>query len=132
MRGKIPDAVPISKRPDSVQDRAVPGHWEGDLLCGPNIRSVVTMVERHSRYGMLIKVKNRETQTGINALIKHARRLPDQLYNSLTWDGGGEMPDHKRFTMETDIQVYFCDPKSPWQRGTNENTNRLLHQYMPK
>ena len=131
-RGKIPDAVPISERPACVEDRAVPGHWEGDLLCGPNIHSVVTLVERHSRYVMLLKVKNRATETVVNALIKNARRLPNELYTSLTWDRGVEMTDHKRFTVATNIDVYFCDPQSPWQRGSNENTNRLLRQYLPK
>lgn len=131
-RGKIPDAVPISERPACVEDRAVPGHWEGDLICGPNIHSVVTLVERHSRNVMLLKVKNRETETIINALIKNAKRLPAELYKSLTWDRGGEMTDHKRFTVATNIDVYFCDPQSPWQRGSNENTNRLLRQYLPK
>lgn len=131
-RGKIPDAVPISQRPASVEDRAVPGHWEGDLLCGPNIHSVVTLVERHSRYVMLLKVKNRETETVINALIKNAKRLPAEMYKSLTWDRGCEMTDHKRFTVATNIDVYFCDPQSPWQRGSNENTNRLLRQYLPR
>lgn len=131
-RGTIPDAVPISERPASVEDRAVPGHWEGDLICGPNIHSVVTLVERHSRYVMLIKVPNRETGTVVNALIKNAKRLPTEMYKSLTWDRGGEMTDHKRFTVATNIDVYFCDPQSPWQRGSNENTNRLLRQYLPK
>ena len=131
-RGKIPNAVPISQRPASVEDRAIPGHWEGDLLCGPNVHSVVTLVERGTRYVMLIKVKNRETETVINALIKNARRLPSELYKSLTWDRGVEMTDHEKFTVATNIDVYFCDPKSPWQRGTNENTNRLLRQYLPK
>jgi IS30 family transposase len=130
--GQIPDAVSISERPASVEDRAVPGHWEGDLLCGSKNSFIVTLVERHSRYLMLAKVPNRETKTVVNALIKQARKLPDELYRSLTWDRGKELADHRRFTMETDIAVYFCDPQSPWQRGSNENTNRLLRQYFPK
>ena len=130
--GQIPDAVSISERPASVEDRAVPGHWEGDLLCGSKNSFIVTLVERHSRYVMLAKVPNRETQTVVNALIKQARKLPDELYKSLTWDRGKELADHRRFTMETDITVYFCDPQSPWQRGSNENTNRLLRQYFPR
>ena len=131
-RGQIVNAVPISQRPASVEDRALPGHWEGDLLCGPNNSNIVTLVERHSRYVMLAKIPSRDTQTVITALIKQARKLPDELYKSLTWDRGKELADHKRFTMETDIAVYFCDPQSPWQRGSNENTNRLLRQYFPK
>lgn len=131
-RGQIVNAVPISARPQSVEDRAVPGHWEGDLLCGSKNSFIVTLVERHSRYVMLAKVPNRETQTVVNALIKQAQKLPDQLYKSLTWDRGKELADHERFTMETDVDVYFCDPQSPWQRGSNENTNRLLRQYFPK
>jgi len=131
-RGRIPDAVSISERPASVEDRAVPGHWEGDLLCGSKNSYIVTLVERHSRYVMLAKVPNRETQTVVDALIRQARKLPDELYRSLTWDRGKELTDHKRFSMETDIDVYFCDPQSPWQRGSNENTNRLLRQYFPK
>ena len=132
VRGQIVNAVPISARPPSIEDRAVPGHWEGDLLCGSKNSFIVTLVERHSRYVMLAKVPNRETQTVVNALIKQAQKLPDELYKSLTWDRGKELADHERFTMETDIDVYFCDPQSPWQRGSNENTNRLLRQYFPK
>ena len=131
-RGRIPDTVSISERPASVEDRAVPGHWEGDLLCGSKNSYIVTLVERHTRYVMLAKIPSRDTQTVINALIKQAKKLPDHLYQSLTWDRGVEMADHKRFTLATDIQVYFCDPQSPWQRGSNENTNRLLRQYFPK
>jgi IS30 family transposase len=127
----ILNAVSIRERPASIEDRAVPGHWEGDLLCGSKNSNIVTLVERHSRYVMLAKVPNRETQTVINALIKQARKLPDELYKSLTWDRGKELADHQRFTMETKIAVYFCDPQSPWQRGSNENTNRLLRQYFP-
>jgi IS30 family transposase len=123
--------VSIRERPASIEDRAVPGHWEGDLLCGSKNSNIVTLVERHSRYVMLAKVPNRETQTVVNALIKQARKLPDELYKSLTWDRGKELADHQRFTMETKIAVYFCDPQSPWQRGSNENTNRLLRQYFP-
>ena len=109
----------------------MPGHWEGDLLCGSKNSHIVTLVERHSRHVMLAKVPNRETQTLPNALIKQAHKLPDELYKSLTWDRGKELADHQRFTMETNIAVYFCDPQSPWQRGSNENTNRLLRQYFP-
>ncbi len=130
--GHIADAVSIAERPASAEDRAVPGHWEGDLLCGSNNSFIVTLVERHSRYVMLAKVANRETQTVVNALIKQARKLPDELYKSLIWDRSKELADHRRFTMETDIAVYFCDPQSPWQRGSNENTNRLLRQYFPR
>ena len=130
--GQIPDAVSIAERPASAEDRAVPGHWEGDLLCGSKNSFIVTLVERHSRYVMLAKIPNKETETVVNALIKLARKLPDELYKSLTWDRGKELADHRRFTMETDIAVYFCDPQSPWQRGSNENTNRLLRQYFPR
>jgi IS30 family transposase len=132
VHGQIVGAVSISERPASVEDRAVPGHWEGDLLCGSKNSYIVTLVERHTRYVMLAKVPNRETHTVVNALIRQARKLPDELYKSLTWDRGHELADHKRFSMETDIDVYFCDPQSPWQRGSNENTNRLLRQYFPK
>jgi len=131
-RGQIRDAVSISQRPASVEDRAVPGHWEGDLLCGPNNSFIVTLVERHSRYVMLAKVAGRHTGTVVSALIRQSRKLPEELCKSLTWDRGQELADHKRFTMQTNIEVYFCDPQSPWQRGSNENTNRLLRQYFPK
>ena len=131
-RGKIKDAISISKRPASVADRAVPGHWEGDLLSGSNSSFIATLVERHSRYLMLAKLDNKETQAVVSALIKQAKKLPTELYKSLTWDRGHELADHKRFTMATDIDVYFCDPQSPWQRGSNENTNGLLRQYFPK
>ncbi len=131
-RGQITDLVSISERPASVEDRAVPGHWEGDLLSGPKNSYIVTLVERHSRYVMLAKVPNKETRTVVSALIKQARKLPAELYKSLTWDRGKELTDHRRFSLATDIDVYFCDPRSPWQRGSNENTNGLLRQYFPK
>ncbi len=130
--GQIKNTISISQRPASVEDRAVPGHREGDLIGGSKNSYVATLVERHSRYVMLIKVANKDTQGVVTALIKHARRLPDELYKSLTWDRGKEMADHQRFTLATDIQVYFCDPQSPWQRGSNENTNGLLRQYLPR
>jgi IS30 family transposase len=130
--GKITDTVSIRERPASVEDRAVPGHWEGDLLFGAHHSQLATLVERHTRYVMLVKVDAKDTETVINALINHAHKLPRELYKSLTWDRGKEMADHKRFTLATDIAVYFCDPQSPWQRGSNENTNGLLRQYFPK
>ena len=130
--GKITNAVSIRERPVSVEDRAVPGHWEGDLISGSNNTHIATLVERHSRYVMLAKLKGKDTESVISALIKQANKLPTELYKSLTWDRGSEMSDHQRFTLETNIDVYFCDPQSPWQRGSNENTNGLLRQYFPK
>jgi IS30 family transposase len=130
--GRILDTVSISERPPSVEDRWIPGHWEGDLLIGSHGSQIATLVERNTRYAMLVKVAKKDTGTVIYALIKQARKWPDELYKSLTWDRGKEMSAHKRFTLATDIQVYFCDPQSPWQRGTNENTNGLLRQYLPK
>jgi IS30 family transposase len=130
--GRITGTVSISERPASVEDRAVPGHWEGDLLIGSKSSQIATLVERHTRYVMLAKVKSKDTETVINALIKHAHKLPTELYKSLTWDRGKEMADHQRFSLDTNIKVYFCDPRSPWQRGSNENTNGLLRQYFPK
>jgi len=131
-RGQIKDLVSISERPASVEDRAVPGHWEGDLLSGPKNSYIVTLVERHTRYVMLAKVADKSTQAVVSALIKQAKKLPTELYKSLTWDRGKELTDHRRFSLATDIDVYFCDPRSPWQRGSNENTNGLLRQYFPK
>ena len=131
-RGQIPEAISIRERPAEVDDRAIPGHWEGDLLCGSANSYVVTLVERHSRYVMLGKVPNRDSQSVTTALIALAQRLPDELLKSLTWDRGKEMARHKSFTLATDAAVYFCDPQSPWQRGSNENTNGLLRQYFPK
>ena len=131
-RGQIKDIVSIRQRPAAAEDRAVPGHWEGDLLSGSRNSYIATLVERHTRYVMLAKVANKDTQTVVAALIKQANKLPDELYKSLTWDRGKELADHRRFTLATNIDVYFCDPQSPWQRGSNENTNGLLRQYFPK
>jgi len=131
-RDRIAETVSIRERPAEAEDRAVPGHWEGDLLFGTQNTQIATLVERHTRYVMLVKLAGKDTETVINALIKHAHKLPSELYKSLTWDHGSEMYQHQRFTLATDIQVYFCDPQNPWQRGSNENTNGLLRQYFPK
>ena len=130
--GRIVDAVSINQRPAAAEDRALPGHWEGDLLFGSKNSQIATLVERNTRYVMLVKVAGKDTETVVTALIKHARKLPQELYETLTWDRGKEMADHKRFTLATDIKVYFCDPQNPWQRGSNENMNGLLRQYLPK
>ena len=130
--GRIKDTVSIRERPASVEDRAVPGHWEGDLLIGAKNSQIATLVERQTRYVMLVKVNSQDTETVIKALTQQARKLPRELYKSLTWERGKEMAAHKRFSLDTNIQVYFCDPRSPWQRGSNENTNGLLRQYFPK
>ena len=126
------DGVSIRERPADAEDRAVPGHWEGDLLMGGNSSQIITLVERSSRYVMLIKTESKDTDTVTKALAAKVRRLPAQLRRSLTWDRGTEMSGHKEFSVATDVQVYFCDPRSPWQRGSNENTNGLLRQYFPK
>ena len=131
-RGKIADAVSIRQRPAEVEDRAIPGHWEGDLLSGSNNTHIATLVERQTRFTMLVKVAGRDTRSVVSAIGRQVRRLPTALRRSLTWDRGKEMADHRQFTIATDVDVYFCDPHSPWQRGTNENTNRLLRQYFPK
>ena len=122
----------IRDSPAEAEDRAVPGHWEGDLLTGASDTHIVTLVERHSRFTMLVKPPRKDTTTVVAALAKHVRKLPEQLRRSLTWDQGKEMSGHKRFTVATDVQIYFCDPRSPWQRGSNENTNGLLRQYFPR
>jgi IS30 family transposase len=131
-RGQIVDAISIRERPPEVEDRAIPGHWEGDLLSGAKNSYMATLVERHSRFAMLIKVPSKDTEVVVAALSQHVRKLPATLRRSLTWDRGLEMAKHKDFTVATDVQVYFCDPQSPWQRGTNENTNLLLRQYFPR
>ena len=131
-RGQIIDAISIRERPAEIEDRAIPGHWEGDLITGSKNTHIATLVERHSRFTMLVKVNGKDTASVVTALAKQVRKLPAELRRSLTWDRGMELAGHKRFTVATDIQVYFCDPQSPWQRGTNENTNGLLRQYFPK
>jgi IS30 family transposase len=131
-QGRIIDAVSIRERPAEAEDRAVPGHWEGDLLSGSKNTHIATLVERHSRYVMLVKLDGKDTATVVDALCRHVQTLPDQLRQSLTWDRGMELADHHRFSVATDVRVYFCDPQSPWQRGSNENTNGLLRQYLPR
>jgi IS30 family transposase len=130
--GRIKDTVSIRERPAEAEDRAVPGHWEGDLFFGSHNSQIATLVERKTRYLMLAKVASKDSETVVNALIKQAHKLPRELYKSLTWDRGPEMADHQRFSLATDVKVYFCDPQQPWQRGSNENTNGLLRQYFPK
>ncbi len=130
--GRITETVSIRERPAEAEDRALPGHWEGDLFFGSHNSQIATLVERQTRYLMLVKAPGKDTETVVGALIKQAHKLPRELYKSLTWDRGKEMADHRRFSLATDIQVYFCDPQQPWQRGSNENTNRLLRQYFPK
>jgi len=131
-RGQIADAISIRERPAEIEDRAIPGHWEGDLLSGSKNSHIVTLVERHSRFTTLLKVPSKDTAVVVAALTRHARKLPAALRHSLTWDRGLEMAKHKTFTMATNVKVYFCDPQSPWQRGSNENTNGLLRQYFPR
>ena len=131
LRGQIVDAVSIADRPACVEDRAVPGHWEGDLLAGAKNSHIATLVERQSRYVHLVRVTAKDTTSVVNALIREVKQLPVGLMASLTWDRGLEMAQHRRFAVATDVAVYFCDPQSPWQRGTNENTNGLLRQYFP-
>ena len=131
-QGHILDMVSIRERPAEIEDRAVPGHWEGDLLTGANDTHIATLVERNTRFTMLIKIPRKDTTTVVAALAKHISQLPEELRRSLTWDQGKEMHAHKRFTVATNVQVYFCDPRSPWQRGSNENTNGLLRQYLPR
>lgn len=131
-RGQIVNGISIHERPAEIEDRAVPGHWEGDLITGSKNTHIATLVERHSRFTMLVKVDGKDTPSVVTALTKQVRKLPTELCRSLTWDRGMELARHKEFTIATNVKVYFCDPKSPWQRGTNENTNRLLRQYFPK
>jgi IS30 family transposase len=131
-RGQIADAISIRQRPAEAEDRAIPGHWEGDLLSGGKNSYIATLVERHSRFLMLVKVPSKETEAVVAALSEQVLKLPATLRRSLTSDRGLEMAKHKEFTVATDVQVYFCDPQSPWQRGSNENTNLLLRQYFPR
>ncbi len=131
-RGQIVDAISIRERPAEIEDRAIPGHWEGDLIGGIHNSHIATLVERQSRFTMLVKVNGKTSPEVVKALIKQVRHLPRELKKSLTWDRGLEMAHHKDFSIATNVDVYFCDPRSPWQRGTNENTNRLLRQYLPK
>jgi IS30 family transposase len=131
-RGQIIDAVSISERPSEVEDRAVLGHWEGYLIFGSGNTHMATLVERASRFVMLVKVEGKDTTSVVGALKRHIQSLPEGVMRSLTWDRGTEMAQHKQITLATKVDIYFCDPQSPWQRGTNENTNRLLRQYFPK
>ena len=131
-RGQIIDAVSIRDRPAEVDDRAIPGHWEGDLISGSRNSHIATLVERHSRYVMLVRVNGKDTASVVSALIQKVTGMPDGLMSTLTWDRGTELAQHKKFTVATDVSVYFCDPRSPWQRGSNENTNGLLRQYLPR
>lgn len=131
-RGSIKDLASISERLPEIEDRAVPGHWEGDLIAGSGNTHIATLVERKSRYTMLVKVNGKDTHSVVTAITRQVKKLPTSLWQTLTWDRGSELAGHKSFTIATDVKVYFCDPSSPWQRGTNENTNRLLRQYLPK
>lgn len=131
-RGQIVGAISIRERPAEVEDRALPGHWEGDLLAGGKNTHIATLVERQSRFVMLVRVEGKDTDSVVSALVRQVKHLPTGLMSSLTWDRGTELADHKRFSVATDVTVYFCDPQSPWQRGSNENTNGLLRQYFPK
>jgi IS30 family transposase len=131
-RGRIIDAISIRERPAEVEDRAVPGHWEGDLLSGGKNTHIATLVERQTRFVMLVHVEGKDSGSVVAALVRQVRQLPEGLMASLTWDRGMELAHHKSFTIATDVAVYFCDPQSPWQRGSNENTNGLLRQYFPK
>jgi IS30 family transposase len=131
-RGQIVDAISIRERPAEIEDRAIPGHWEGDLIGGSKNSHVVTLVERHSRFTALVKAPSKDTAVVVAALTRHVRKPPAALRRSLTWDRGLEMAKHKTFTVATNVKVYFCDPHSPWQRGTNENTNLLLRPYFPR
>jgi IS30 family transposase len=131
-RGQIKEAVSIRKRPAEAEDRAVPGHWEGDLIAGARNTHVATLVERSSRFVMVVGVRGKDTESVVEALSNQIQQLPEAMMETLTWDRGTEMANHKKFTIATNVRVYFCEPKSPWQRGTNENTNRLLRQYLPK
>lgn len=130
-QGQILDAISIRERPAEIRDRAVPGHWEGDRLEGARGTFIATLVERQSRYVVLVRLRSKDTQTVTRAIARRIRRLPHGLMTSLTWDRGGEFAGHRAFTIATNVDVYFCDPRSPWQRGSNENTNGLLRQYLP-